>query len=173
MPTAVCLGFRRQGFGFYGLRPVGSSRHGPDAFRRADAQGHTHSGVQRGAHAARFYLRGRHRGGGHADLGGPPGTKGKNEPLSPANADAPHRVYNIGNGQPVWLGAFIDTLEAALGVKAERILEPMQPGDVPATHADVGRFEKDFGPLPHTPLADGVAAFASWYKAISDTDLLG
>jgi UDP-glucuronate 4-epimerase len=77
---------------------------------------------------------------------------------------APYRVYNIGNSDPVALLDFVQTLEQALGVTALKEFRPMQPGDVTATYADTSRLESLTGLRPDTPLAQGVAAFASWYR---------
>jgi len=82
----------------------------------------------------------------------------------PGRSWAPYRIYNIGNNQPVELDTFITTLEAAIGRKAERILKPMQPGDVPATFADVDDLAHDVGFKPSTPLAEGLARFVAWYR---------
>ena len=76
----------------------------------------------------------------------------------------PYRIYNIGNSEPVELTDFISTLEQCLGRKALLEMAPMQAGDVPATYADVRRFEDDYGALPHTALKDGLAALADWCK---------
>jgi len=78
---------------------------------------------------------------------------------------APAMVYNIGNGAPVQLMDFIQTLEGALGRKATIHYAPMQPGDVCATWADCSALERDTGFRPHTALADGMRAFADWYKS--------
>ncbi|SFJ74161.1 NAD-dependent epimerase/dehydratase family protein [Jannaschia pohangensis] len=83
--------------------------------------------------------------------------------LSPV---APHRIVNIGNGEPVELGRFINAIEAALGKTARRNLMDMQPGDVPATWADTGLLTDLLGhPLPRTDIQDGVRAFVDWYRA--------
>jgi UDP-glucuronate 4-epimerase len=79
-------------------------------------------------------------------------------------ADRPHRLYNIGNHRPVELMGFIDVLEGLLGRKAERQLEPMQPGDVLATCADISAIAADYGFAPSTPLEDGLARFVDWYR---------
>lgn len=76
----------------------------------------------------------------------------------------PYKIYNIGNHQPVPLLEMITTLEDALGVKAKLDMQPMQPGDVPATYADIADLHRDTGFYPHTPLADGLKKFAEWYK---------
>lgn len=83
---------------------------------------------------------------------------------SPAASSAPWRIYNIGNHDTVELGAFIDTLEAALGKKAVRELLPMQPGDVESTWADVDDLARVTGFAPATPLAEGIARFVAWYR---------
>ena len=82
----------------------------------------------------------------------------------PATSAAPYRLYNIGNNQPVELMHLIDTLEKCLGVKAKRNLLPMQPGDVPATYADVDDLARDVGFQPRTSIEDGVARFVAWYR---------
>ena len=79
--------------------------------------------------------------------------------------DAPYRVYNIGNNQPVELMYLIETLETALGRKAEKNMLPMQPGDVPATFADIDALQRDVGFRPATPIETGVQKFVEWYKA--------
>ena len=77
---------------------------------------------------------------------------------------APYRVYNIGNNQPVELMYLIETLEKALGLKAEKNMLPMQPGDVPATFADIEALQRDVGFRPSTPIETGVQKFVDWYK---------
>ncbi|GAO03358.1 NAD-dependent epimerase [Anaeromyxobacter sp. PSR-1] len=76
----------------------------------------------------------------------------------------PHRLYNIGNSQPVELLRFIEVMEEALGKKAVRELLPMQPGDVPATFADVSDLERDVGFRPATSIEEGVRRFVAWYR---------
>ncbi len=82
----------------------------------------------------------------------------------PAHSSAPWRVFNIGNSDPVPLLRYVDALEAALGRKAERKLLPMQPGDVPATSADVSELEAATAFRPATTVEDGVARFVAWYR---------
>ena len=77
----------------------------------------------------------------------------------------PYRVYNIGNNQPVELLRFIEVLENCLGLKAIKNLLPMQPGDVPATCADVDDLARDVGFRPATPIETGVARFVEWYRS--------
>lgn len=82
-----------------------------------------------------------------------------------ATSWAPYRVLNIGNEQPVPLLEFVDALEAALGVPAIRDLQPMQPGDVVATFADVGRLSTLVGGFkPDTSITRGVREFVAWYR---------
>ncbi len=81
-----------------------------------------------------------------------------------APAYAPYRVYNIGNNQPVELNAFIQTIEDVLGVKATKQFLDMQPGDVPATYADVSDLTADVGFKPSTPIRSGVERFIHWYR---------
>ena len=82
----------------------------------------------------------------------------------PGISPAPYRVYNIGNHTPVELERFIAVLEEALGRKAVRHYLPMQPGDVPATCADVDDLRRDVGFAPATPLETGIARFVEWYR---------
>ncbi|WP_454830180.1 NAD-dependent epimerase [Pseudoxanthomonas wuyuanensis] len=83
---------------------------------------------------------------------------------SPASSQAPYRVYNIGNHQPVELLRYIEVLEQCLGRKAERNLLPLQPGDVPDTYADVVALSRDTGYSPSTPIETGVSRFVDWYR---------
>jgi len=76
-------------------------------------------------------------------------------------------VYNIGNNSPLSLMEFIETLENALGKKAEKNYMPMQDGDVVSTYADVSGLINDFGYKPDTKLADGIGEFVKWYKSFS------
>ena len=82
----------------------------------------------------------------------------------PATAAVPHRLFNIGNSQPIPLLRFIEVLEQALGREAIRDLQPMQPGDVPATAADTSALETWVGFRPTTPIETGVERFAEWYR---------
>jgi UDP-glucuronate 4-epimerase len=81
----------------------------------------------------------------------------------PSRSTAPYRLFNIGNSQPVRLLEFIRLLEEALGKKAKLEMYPMQPGDVPATYADVSALEREVGVRPATPLATGLQRLARWY----------
>ena len=82
----------------------------------------------------------------------------------PATSWAPHRIFNLGNSQPVELLAFIGQLERAFGRQAIMKLLPMQPGDVEATAADTSLLEQWVGFRPSTPLVEGVERFAQWYR---------
>ncbi len=83
----------------------------------------------------------------------------------PSTSAAPYKIYNIGNNNPVELMAMIDALENALGKKAERNLQPIQPGDVPATYADVDDLIADVGFRPSTSIEDGINKFVEWYRS--------
>ena len=82
----------------------------------------------------------------------------------PATSNAPYRLYNIGNNQPVELLRFIEVLEGCLGISAEKNFLPIQLGDVPATYADVDALMQDVGYAPKTPIETGIARFVEWYK---------
>lgn len=82
----------------------------------------------------------------------------------PGTSSAPARVYNIGNHQPVDLLHFIEVLEKAIGKKAEKKLMPLQPGDVPATYADIDDITRDVGFKPATPIEEGIPRFVEWYR---------
>jgi UDP-glucuronate 4-epimerase len=88
------------------------------------------------------------------------------EPLhpNPATAAVPHRLFNIGNNQPIALMRFIEVLEGALGREAIRDFQPMQPGDVLATAADTSALEAWVGFRPSTSIEAGVEHFARWYR---------
>ena len=75
-----------------------------------------------------------------------------------------HRVLNIGDSRPVGLMDMIRALEDALGSKAEKIMRPMQPGDVTATYADVSKIHALIGYHPEVMLEDGLKRFAAWYR---------
>lgn len=83
----------------------------------------------------------------------------------PAIAAAPYRIYNIGNHTPVRLDRFIAVIEAACGKQAIKRHLPMQPGDVPATYADVGDLAACVGFSPSTPIELGIQRFVDWYRA--------
>jgi len=82
----------------------------------------------------------------------------------PGRSYAPYRVFNIGNHDPVELLAFIEAIEASLGVTAQKNFLPLQDGDVPATYADTAELNDWVGFAPATRVRDGVARFVAWYK---------
>ena len=82
-----------------------------------------------------------------------------------AGEGPPHRIYNIGNHQSEPLMRLIEILENALGAKAEINFEPMQPGDVKETYADISAIQRDLGFAPTTPIDVGIPKFVEWYKA--------
>ena len=89
------------------------------------------------------------------------------------DAERPHRVYNIGNNRPVELLRFIALLEETLGRSAVKVMEPMQPGDVLETCADIAAIEADYGFHPETSLEDGLPRFVDWFvrhRAEEDRD---
>ena len=82
----------------------------------------------------------------------------------PATSNAPYRVFNIGNNNPVQLLDFIGAIESALGRKAEKRLLPLQDGDVPATYANTDLLNDWVGFVPGTTVQDGVTRFIAWYR---------
>ena len=82
----------------------------------------------------------------------------------PGTSSAPARIYNIGNHQPVELLRFIEVLEQAIGKQAKKKLLPIQPGDVPATYADIEDLSRDVGFKPVTPIELGIPRFIEWYR---------
>lgn len=98
--------------------------------------------------------------------GKPPAADPAFDPAAPdpATAAAPWRIYNIGNHTPVRLDRFIAVIEKACGKAAVKRHLPMQPGDVPATYADVRDLAAAVGFRPDTPIEDGIARFVAWYR---------
>ena len=88
------------------------------------------------------------------------------DPLQPntGTSAAPYRVYNIGNHRPVELNRYIEIIEQCLGRTAQKVLKPLQPGDVPDTYADVAELMHDTGYSPSTPVEVGVQRFVDWYR---------
>lgn len=93
-----------------------------------------------------------------------PNSEWSGDNPDPGTSLAPYRVYNIGNNNPVELMHLIETLEKALGQEAEKNFLSIQPGDVPATWADVDALSNDVGFRPATPIEHGVEKFVDWYK---------
>ena len=86
-----------------------------------------------------------------------------NKPQAKNAQTVPHKVYNIGNNQPVNLIDFIGIIEKHLGIEAKKEMFPMQPGDVEETYADIDELIRDTGFKPKTSLEEGLAHFVKWY----------
>jgi UDP-glucuronate 4-epimerase len=89
------------------------------------------------------------------------------DPLKPdpGSSQAPYRVYNIGNNQPVELKRFIEVLEQCIGHEAKKNFLDLQPGDVEETYADVSDLERMIDFRPATSIETGIAKFVNWYRA--------
>ena len=85
----------------------------------------------------------------------------------PGGSVAPHAIYNIGNNRPEELMRFIEIIEQATGKTAIKDFQPMQPGDVPATYADIDAIVRDKGYAPTTPLEVGLPRFVEWFSSYS------
>ncbi len=94
-----------------------------------------------------------------------PNADWRGDAPDPGSSYAPYKIYNIGNNQPIALLDFIAAIETALGKTALKNYLDLQPGDVPATYADVSDLVNDVGFKPSTPIADGIARFIDWYKS--------
>ena len=93
-----------------------------------------------------------------------PNSEWRGDHPDPGTSYAPYKVYNIGNNNPVELLEFIEVIETALGRKAHKEFLDIQPGDVPATYADVDDLIADVGFKPATPIAEGIGKFVDWYR---------
>ena len=93
-----------------------------------------------------------------------PNSEWDSDNPDPATSMGPYRIYNIGNNNKVDLMRYIEVLEECLGKKAEKNFLPMQPGDVPATYADVDDLMRDVGFKPNTPIEEGIKRFVEWYR---------
>ena len=93
-----------------------------------------------------------------------PNTEWTGDQPDPGTSKGPFRLYNIGNNNPVNLMDYIETLENALGRKAEKNMLPLQPGDVPDTYADVQDLVNDVGYKPQTSIQEGIGNFVEWYR---------
>ena len=93
---------------------------------------------------------------------GNPDWSGSNP--EPSTSKAPYKVYNIGNNDPVTLMDFITAIEEELGQEAEKIMMDLQPGDVPATYANVQDLMDDLGYKPETNIRHGIRQFLDWYR---------
>jgi len=98
------------------------------------------------------------------DRPAPPNPEWSGDNPDSATSKAPWRVYNIGNNNPVELMDYIEALEAALGVEADKELLPLQPGDVPDTYADVDDLVREFGYKPSMSVKEGIGNFERWYR---------
>lgn len=98
-----------------------------------------------------------------ADLPAKPNPDFDGQNPDPGSSKAPYKIYNIGNSEPVLLMDYIRAVEAGLDKKAIMEMLPLQPGDVPASHADVTDLVRDTGYKPQTKIEDGVKAFTDWY----------
>lgn len=86
----------------------------------------------------------------------------------PPQGEIPYSLFNIGNNQPIELARFIRAIENACGMDAEKIMLPMQPGDVEHTYADTSRLEEKVGYKPKAEIEDGINQFVQWYKQYQD-----
>ena len=93
-----------------------------------------------------------------------PDPRWNSDAPDPATSNAPFRLYNIGNNQPVPLMRYIEVLEACLGRRAQKNFLPMQPGDVAETYADIDDLVRDAGYRPATPIETGVQRFVEWFR---------
>ena len=100
-----------------------------------------------------------------------PNSDWNSESPDPGTSNAPFRIYNIGNSEPVELRRYIEVLEECLGRKADLNLLPMQPGDVPDTWADVQDLADAVGYRPSTSVEEGVRQFVDWYVDYYGVDL--
>jgi UDP-glucuronate 4-epimerase len=87
----------------------------------------------------------------------------------PGSSAAPWRIYNVGNNRPEELMRVVAILEQELGRKADKQLLPMQPGDVPATYADIDDLARDIDFRPSTSIEDGIRRFVAWYRIYRDS----
>jgi UDP-glucuronate 4-epimerase len=86
-------------------------------------------------------------------------------PPAPDPTGVRHKVYNIGNSSPTPLLTFVELIEDAMGRKAERIMVPVQPGEMVSTYADIAETQRDLGFAPSTPVEVGIGEFIRWFKA--------
>ena len=83
---------------------------------------------------------------------------------NPSRSWAPHKVFNIGNSKPTQLIEYIKAIEDELGIKAKKLLLPMQPGDVAATESDSSQLQEWINFKPNTTIREGIKKFIKWYK---------
>ncbi len=89
----------------------------------------------------------------------------KNEDLNPSSSWAPHKIFNIGNSNPIELIKYIEAIEDALQIKAIKEYEPIQPGDVKTTSAETNSLNNFINFKPNTPVTEGVKKFVDWYRS--------
>lgn len=89
----------------------------------------------------------------------------KNSEILNSHSEAPHKILNIGNNEPVALIDFIEYIESAMSKKAIKNMKPMQPGDVQITYADIDELINDYNFKPKTSIKDGINNFIKWYKS--------
>lgn len=94
-----------------------------------------------------------------------PNSNWSSDAPDPATSNAPYRIFNIGNNNPVKLLDYIEAVEEATGKKALKQLLPLQPGDVPDTYADVSNLSNTLGYQPRTPVIFGVSEFVKWFRS--------
>tara|TARA_R110000744_G_scaffold110467_7_gene208383 strand:+ start:5327 stop:6337 length:1011 start_codon:yes stop_codon:yes gene_type:complete len=94
-----------------------------------------------------------------------PQRNAENPNTSPSSSKAPYKVFNIGNNEPIALMTFIEAIEKASGKEAKKNFLPMQPGDVPATFADIDSLKEEVGFKPDTKIEYGMQQFVDWYIA--------
>ena len=144
------------------LRPLGTARHGDVDLHQGAVRRRAAAAVQRRRDAPRLHLYRRHR------------PRRRRLPRlrrlrttarpRPAGAPAPHALYNIGNSRSEDLMRVVELLEQATGTKALLDPQPMQPGDVKDTFADISAIERDLGFAPATTIDEGVPRFVAWYR---------
>ena len=88
----------------------------------------------------------------------------KNIKHNSSTSNAPYRIFNIGNNNPVTLNRFIQIIEENIGKSANKNFLPMQDGDVPITFADISELQSEYGFQPETSIEDGLKKFIAWYK---------
>jgi UDP-glucuronate 4-epimerase len=106
-------------------------------------------------------------GGVVASLDNPPADDGS---VKPGGSVGPHAIYNIGNNRPEQLMKVIGVIEQACDRAAVLDMQPMQPGDVPRTYADIDAIQRDLGYAPTTPVEVGFPKFVEWFKAYHGLD---
>ncbi|WP_454620108.1 NAD-dependent epimerase [Bradyrhizobium cenepequi] len=97
-------------------------------------------------------------------IGRPPQGRQESGTPDPSSSKAPWKIYNIGNNTPEELSRVVSLLEKKLGRTATKEMLPMQPGDVPATYADIDDLARDIGFKPSTTIEDGIERFVNWYR---------